>query len=61
MKIRQLEKQRNAERHKIEELENKSADGQPGVLQFCCTSEVIAITAVCFAFLPSCLSRYQIV
>ncbi|KAL5206318.1 hypothetical protein ABZP36_034527 [Zizania latifolia] len=34
VKIRRLEKQREAERRKIEELKNKSSDGQPGLLQF---------------------------
>ncbi|XP_025798329.1 protein XAP5 CIRCADIAN TIMEKEEPER-like [Panicum hallii] len=34
VKIRRLEKQREAEHCKIEELKNKSADGQPGLLQF---------------------------
>ncbi|RCV42414.1 hypothetical protein SETIT_9G214700v2 [Setaria italica] len=34
VKIRQLEKQREAERRKIEKLKNKSSDGQPGLLQF---------------------------
>ena len=57
MKIRRLEKQREAERCKIEELKNKSADGQPGLLQFgSSTSEVIAATAARFAFVPSCYS-----
>ena len=56
VKIR-LEKQREAERCKIEELKNKSADGQPGLLQFgSSTSEVIAVTAALFAFVPSCCS-----
>lgn len=42
MKIRRLEKQREAERRKIEELKNKSADGQPGLLQFgSSTSEIL--------------------
>ncbi|CAD6224057.1 unnamed protein product [Miscanthus lutarioriparius] len=41
VKIR-LEKQREAERCKIEELKNKSADGQPGLLQFgSSTSEIL--------------------
>lgn len=41
MKIRRLEKQREAERRKIEELKSKNADGQPGLLQFgSSTSEV---------------------
>jgi protein FAM50 len=54
VKIRRLEKQREAERRKIEELKNKSADGQPGLLQFgSSTSEVIAVTAARFAFLRS--------
>ena len=58
VKMRRLEKQREAERRKIEELKNKSADGQPGLLQFgSSTSEVIAVSA---AFLPSHLPRYQI-
>jgi len=53
VKIRRLEKQREAERRKIEELKNKSADGQPGLLQFgSSTSEVIAVTAASLA-LPS--------
>ncbi|KAE8777908.1 protein XAP5 CIRCADIAN TIMEKEEPER [Hordeum vulgare] len=34
VKIRRLEKQREAERRKIEELKSKNADGQPGLLQF---------------------------
>ncbi|KAG0544623.1 hypothetical protein BDA96_02G292000 [Sorghum bicolor] len=42
VKIRRLEKQREAERRKIEELKNKSADGQPGLLQFgSSTSEIL--------------------
>lgn len=46
VKIRRLEKQREAERRKIEELKNKSSDGQPGLLQFgSSTSEVITIGA----------------
>ena len=61
VKIRRLEKQREAERRKIEELKNKSEDGQPGLLQFgSSTSEVIAVTASRFPFLPSCPSHYQI-
>jgi len=57
VKIRRLEKQREAERCKIEELKNKSADGQPGLLQFgSSTSEVITVTAARFAFVPSCCS-----
>jgi hypothetical protein len=41
VKIRRLEKQREAERRKIEELKSKNADGQPGLLQFgSSTSEV---------------------
>jgi hypothetical protein len=44
VKIRRLEKQREAERRKIEELKNKSSDGQPGLLQFgSSTSEVITV------------------
>ncbi|XP_062193940.1 protein XAP5 CIRCADIAN TIMEKEEPER-like [Phragmites australis] len=42
VKIRRLEKQREAERRKIEELKNKSSDGQPGLLQFgSSTSEIL--------------------
>ncbi|CAD6218372.1 unnamed protein product [Miscanthus lutarioriparius] len=42
VKIRRLEKQREAERRKIEELKNKSEDGQPGLLQFgSSTSEIL--------------------
>lgn len=42
VKIRRLEKQREAERRKIEELKNKNADGQPGLLQFgSSTSEIL--------------------
>lgn len=42
VKIRRLEKQREAERRRIEELKNKSADGQPGLLQFgSSTSEIL--------------------
>ncbi|XP_066398425.1 protein XAP5 CIRCADIAN TIMEKEEPER-like [Miscanthus floridulus] len=50
VKIRRLEKQRKAERCKIEELKNKSTDGQPGLLQFgsstseACTVMPLAIT-----------------
>jgi protein FAM50 len=56
VKIRRLEKQREAERRKIEELKNKSSDGQPGLLQFgSSTSEVITVTAR-LAFLPSRLA-----
>ena len=41
MKIRRLEKQREEEHQKIEELKSKNADGQPGLLQFgSSTSEV---------------------
>lgn len=46
VKIRRLEKQREAERRKIQELKNKTASsiGQPGLLQFgSSTSEVIII------------------
>ena len=40
-RIRRLEKQREAERKKIEELKNKSSGGQTGLLQFgSSTSEV---------------------
>ncbi|XP_022678865.1 protein XAP5 CIRCADIAN TIMEKEEPER isoform X2 [Setaria italica] len=46
VKIRQLEKQREAERRKIEKLKNKSSDGQPGLLQFgSSTSEVATVHA----------------
>ncbi|KAK1601072.1 hypothetical protein QYE76_007419 [Lolium multiflorum] len=42
VKIRRLEKQREAERRKIEELKSKNADGQPGLLQFgSSTSEIL--------------------
>lgn len=44
VRIRRLEKQREAERRKIQELKSKSASakGQPGLLQFgSSTSEVI--------------------
>ncbi|KAE8802001.1 protein XAP5 CIRCADIAN TIMEKEEPER [Hordeum vulgare] len=34
VKIRRLEKQREAERRKIEELKSKNADRQPGLLQY---------------------------
>ncbi|KAI4968185.1 hypothetical protein ZWY2020_005297 [Hordeum vulgare] len=41
VKILQLEKQREAERRKIEELKSKNADRQPGLLQYgSSTSEV---------------------
>ena len=43
VRIRRLEKQREAERRKIQELKNKTAasEGQPGLLQFgSSTSEV---------------------
>jgi protein FAM50 len=61
VKIRRLEKQREAERRKIEELKNKSADGQPGLLQFgSSTSEVIAITGSRrLVFLSSHMRCYQ--
>ncbi|XP_006660891.1 protein XAP5 CIRCADIAN TIMEKEEPER [Oryza brachyantha] len=42
VKIRRLQKQRDAELRKIEELKNKSSDGQPGLLQFgSSTSEIL--------------------
>ncbi|KAI5007984.1 hypothetical protein ZWY2020_009032 [Hordeum vulgare] len=42
VKIRRLEKQRQAEHRKIEELNSKNADGQPGLLQFgSSTSEIL--------------------
>jgi hypothetical protein len=58
VKIRRLEKQREAERRKIEELKNKSSDGQPGLLQFgSSTSEVITVHRHArLAFLPSGLA-----
>ncbi|KAI4978569.1 hypothetical protein ZWY2020_015322 [Hordeum vulgare] len=42
VKIRRLEKQREAERRKIEELKSKNADGQPGLLQFGSSTSEIA-------------------
>jgi hypothetical protein len=50
VRIRRLEKQREAERRKIQELKSKSAtsNGQPGLLQFgSSTSEVTH----CFVFI----------
>lgn len=47
VKIRRLEKQREAERRKIQELKNKTASsiGQPGLLQFgSSTSEILETT-----------------
>ncbi|KAI4996297.1 hypothetical protein ZWY2020_048063 [Hordeum vulgare] len=42
VKIRRLEKQREVERQKIEELKSKNADGQPGLLKFgSSTSEIL--------------------
>ncbi|KAE8790443.1 protein XAP5 CIRCADIAN TIMEKEEPER [Hordeum vulgare] len=42
MKIRRLEKLREAERWKSEELKSKNADGHPGLLQFgSSTSEIL--------------------
>ncbi|KAI5004706.1 hypothetical protein ZWY2020_031949 [Hordeum vulgare] len=42
VKIQRLEKQREAERRKIEELKSKNADGQPDLLQFgSSTSEIL--------------------
>lgn len=51
VRIRRLEKQREAERRKIEELKNKTASskGQPGLLQFGSgTSEVQHISPLFF-------------
>ncbi|KAI5018239.1 hypothetical protein ZWY2020_043127 [Hordeum vulgare] len=42
VKIRRAEKQREAERQKIEELKSKNTDGQPDLLQFgSSTSEIL--------------------
>nr|GEX60844.1 protein XAP5 circadian timekeeper [Tanacetum cinerariifolium] len=44
VRIRRLEKQREAERKKIQELKNKNAQGQSGLLQFgSSTSEVVRL------------------
>lgn len=53
VRIRRLEKQRDAERRKIEELKNKTAStqGQPGLLQFGSgTSEVFLFPFVFWVF-----------
>jgi protein FAM50 len=59
VRIRRLEKQREAERRKIQELKSKSAttNGQPGLLQFgSSTSEVTHCFAFIFIFLLSIFS-----
>ena len=51
-RIRRLEKQREVDRKKIEELKNKSSGGQTGLLQFGSgTSEVpLNIIIMCYKF-----------
>ena len=46
VRIRRLEKQREAERRKIQELKTKSASGkgQPGLLQFGSSTSEVTIT-----------------
>nr|XP_034575580.1 uncharacterized protein YpgQ isoform X2 [Setaria viridis] len=46
VKIRQLEKQREAERRKVEKLKNKSSDGQPGLLQFGSSTSEVELAAL---------------
>lgn len=46
VRIRRLEKQREAERRKIQELKNKTASskGQPGLLQFGSSTSEVCVT-----------------
>ena len=57
-RIRRLEKQREAERKRIQDLKKKSAEGQGGLLQFGSGTSEVWLT---FFLAPSAHSHYSFV